>query len=71
MAICAICEAEHEIGEIELVTGGVEDGVVWKRFRCLRTNEEWEHWSAPNKRLRWTLRLWVWLKNCVGLGSRQ
>ena len=27
--------------------------------------------SAPNKRLHWTLRLWAWLKNLVGLGSRQ
>jgi hypothetical protein len=27
--------------------------------------------SAPNKRLHWTLRLWAWLKNLFGLGSRQ
>lgn len=71
MTICAICEAEHKIGEIELVTGGVENGVIWKRFKCLRTGEEWENWSALNKRLHWTLRLLAWLKNLVGLGSRQ
>lgn len=27
--------------------------------------------NTPNKRLHWTLRLWAWMKNCVGLGSRQ
>ena len=27
--------------------------------------------SAPNKCLHWTLRLWAWLKNLVGLGSHQ
>jgi len=71
MAICAICEAEHEISEIELVTDGVDDGVIWKRFKCLRTGEEWENWNAPNKCLHWTLRPWAWLKNLVGLGLRQ
>ena len=27
--------------------------------------------AASNKRVHWTLRLWAWLKNCVGLGLRQ
>jgi len=38
---------------------------------------DWSSWAAvtnftpPNKRLHWTLRLWAWLKNLVGLGSHQ
>jgi hypothetical protein len=69
--ICAICEEYHNDNEFELVTGGVEDGIVWKRFKCLRTGEEWENWSSPNKRMHLTLRLWAWLKNLIRLGSRR
>jgi hypothetical protein len=34
----------------------------------------WEacvNFTPPNERLRWTLRLFAWLKNLIGLGSRQ
>lgn len=27
--------------------------------------------KAAEHRVHWTLRLWAWLKNCVGLGLRQ
>ncbi len=38
---------------------------------------DWSNWAAvvnftpPNPRVHWTLRLWAWVKNCIGLGLRQ
>ena len=47
MKICSICEEKHDDDEIVLVDSGIEDGIEWKRYKCLRTNKEWEHWDTP------------------------
>jgi hypothetical protein len=47
MKICTICEAEHEENEIEFVVEGIDDGVTWKRYKCLLTGLEFEIWDVP------------------------
>ena len=48
---------------------GHGDGDMWL-FVCPRCNGSGILESAQH-RAHWTLRLWAWLKNLVGLGSRQ